>query len=203
MISNKKRRCRLAIRKKISTIRVVKHWNKLPREKWWMSHLWKRSRSDRIKLWTTWSSCRSPCSFQGRLGDLSRSLLTQMILWFHMSAAACPAARAIQHEAAFPPRWAPTGQQCCAEPGCPTPPSPQPWQRFPIFSHVYWDLPTEPDHRQPQRYREEQGSKRKPFYTLGRQALLKIDKFCRKWLYLALPFHLSSSTHSPSPAEGP
>lgn len=30
----------------------------------------------------------------------------------------------------------------------------------------------------------------------------KADKFCRKWLYLALPFHLSSSTHLPSPAKG-
>ena len=35
-------------------------------EMWWMPHPWRHSRSGWTGLWAAWSSCRCPCSLQGR-----------------------------------------------------------------------------------------------------------------------------------------
>ena len=57
-------RFRLAIRKKVFTMRV---WNPGPGcpERWSMPHPWKHSRPGWTGLWATWSCWRCPCSLQG------------------------------------------------------------------------------------------------------------------------------------------
>lgn len=89
------------------------------------------------------------------------------------------------------------------------PTSPSPGHQslcFPL--HLHWDLPTAVRLWTTTTLSvKSKTGKAALSVGLGRQKTSfgepasKIDKFCRKWLYLALPFHLSSSTHSHSPAE--
>jgi len=60
----KEGRFRSDIRHKFFTMRVVRHWNRLP-EKLWMPPPWKSWRPAWMELWATWCSGRCPCSWQG------------------------------------------------------------------------------------------------------------------------------------------
>jgi len=46
------------------SLSVWQHWQRLPTARW-MPHPWKHSRSGWMGLWSTWSSWRCPCSWQG------------------------------------------------------------------------------------------------------------------------------------------
>ena len=59
----KESRFKLDIRKKCFTIRVLKHWHRLPREVVDVPS-WKCSRSGWTGLWATWSTWRCSCSLQ-------------------------------------------------------------------------------------------------------------------------------------------
>lgn len=54
-----KNQLRLDMRKKIFTMRVVKHWNSHPK-RWWMPCPWKHSRSACRGFWAPWSSGKCP-----------------------------------------------------------------------------------------------------------------------------------------------
>jgi len=62
----KEGRFRLDIRKKFSTMRVVKHWHRLPREAVAAPSLEVfKARLDGLLKGATWSSGRCPCPWQG------------------------------------------------------------------------------------------------------------------------------------------
>lgn len=54
-------------KKKLFTMRMVRHWTTGHPEKLWMPQPWNCSRPGWIRLWATWSSERYPCSWQGGL----------------------------------------------------------------------------------------------------------------------------------------
>jgi len=60
----KEGRFRLDIRKKLFTLRMLRHRRGCP-EKLWLPHPWKCSRPGWMGLGATWSSGRCPCLWQG------------------------------------------------------------------------------------------------------------------------------------------
>ena len=60
----KEGRFRLDIRRRLFTVGVVRHWNRLPREVVEAPSL-ETFKVSLSWLWASWSSCRCPCSFQG------------------------------------------------------------------------------------------------------------------------------------------